>query len=197
MNKLEIDTKVCEANNMTIQEVLLGILVKLETNIDSLMQDMINEEKLLFLNNSYAVTSRWNDVIDTILLDSQTTKQPEERFIDLVTKLQEIFPKGKKDGTSQYWRGNRREIELRLKKFFALYGNTYSNEQIIEATKRYVESFNGQYTYMRVLKYFIWKNDKQSMEDGIVKVVEVSDLANFIENEDIDNIEDGWTSTLN
>ena len=50
------------------------------------------------------------------------------------------------------------------------------------ATKKYVESFNGNYTYMRVLKYFIWKDEKRVDSDGMGYVNEISDLATYIEN---------------
>ena len=76
----------------------------------------------------------------------------------------------------------KREISLRLKKFFKLYDNTYTDEQILTAAKNYVETFNGQYNYMRVLKYFIWKDEKKLTEDEKIQVVEISDLANYIEN---------------
>ena len=85
-----------------------------------------------------------------------------------------------------------------MKKFFKLYDNTYTDEQILNATKNYVTNFNGNYNYMRVLKYFIWKDEKKLHEDGKMGVVEVSDLANYIENADSTNdLKDEWTSTLN
>ena len=110
--------------------------------------------------------------------------------------MKELFPKGKKEGTQVYWRGNKREL-TRLKKFFKLYGSNYSKEQILKATKDYVESFNGLYNNMRVLKYFIWKDMRKTMEDGTVQVVEVSELADHLENvgqEEV--IKQDWTSTL-
>ena len=45
-----------------------------------------------------------------------------------------------------------------------------------------MQSFNGDYRYMRLLKYFIWKNDKVKTDSG-VSIEQVSDLASYIENE--------------
>ena len=51
---------------------------------------------------------------------------------------------------------------------------------------------------MRVLKYFIWKDEKKLHEDGETKIIEVSELANYIENADqTDDLKEEWTSILN
>jgi hypothetical protein len=109
----------------------------------------------------------------------------------------DIFPKGKKEGTSVYWKGNLKDNKLKLQKFFKLYGNAYTDEQIISATKKYVESFNGNYAYMRALKYFIWKDERKVGSDGKTYIEEVSDLASYIENEDhVNTTNHEWTTEL-
>ena len=106
----------------------------------------------------------------------------DETLKSLATELKNIYPKGKKDYTNSYWAEGVALIESRLKLFFRKFGY-HSPEEIIDATKRYVDSFNGDYSYMRVLKYFIFKDIKG--EEGIEKS---SDLLNYIENKnDIDN----------
>lgn len=120
----------------------------------------------------------------------------EDRLKKLAETIIEFFPKGKKEGTNIYWRGNTKDTESRLKKFFRKYGNKYTDHQIVKATKKYVESFNGNYEYMRVLKYFIWKDERKMDSEGRIYVDEVSELASFIENEDIEPQDKDWTSTL-
>ena len=93
-----------------------------------------------------------------------------------------VFPEGKKAGTTTYWRGNVKEIKLKLKKFFKRYSDRYTDEQIVQAAQSYVGSFNGDYSFMRVLKYFIWKDARKMDSDGNTFVEEVSDLATIIEN---------------
>ena len=197
--KITIDEDVCKKNGMRWPEVLIAMIIRSGEGISLLIQEMLIEQKIIKdeIENEYLVTQRWTDIVDTILLDSEDAKQPESRLDALIPKLQGIFPEGKKEGTSQYWRGNRREIGIRLKKFFKLYGNTYTDEQILGAATNYVQGFNGRYSYMRVLKYFIWKDDRRPMEDGEIKVIEVSDLANYIENANSDNLKDDWTSQIN
>lgn len=199
--KITIDEGVCEKNGIEVGELLMVLIIKLGNNVSELCTQMLNKEIIVTDNNisgNYLITQRWSDVAETVLLDSDKDRQSVDRLENLVIQLQAIFPEGKKEGTSQYWRGNKREILLRLKKFFKLYDNTYTDEQILNATKNYVTNFNGNYNYMRVLKYFIWKDEKKLHEDGKMGVVEVSDLANYIENADSTNdLKDEWTSTLN
>ena len=199
--KITIDEEVCKKYGMTMSELLMILLAKLEVNILELGEQMADVQMIVphdTKNGKYLVTQRWNDTVENIILDSDKYTQPIDRLDQLVIELQKIFPEGKKEGTSQYWRGNKREISLRLKKFFKLYDNTYTDEQILTAAKNYVETFNGQYNYMRVLKYFIWKDEKKLTEDEKIQVVEISDLANYIENANsINDLKDEWTSTLN
>lgn len=198
--KITIDEEVCKKYNMTIQEVLASLLVKTTKDIPKLFNDMLTKQIIVNEENcpgNYLITQRWNDDVDSIILDSDSEQQSPDRLDDLATKLQAIFPQGKKEGTTQYWRGNKREISLKLKKFFKLYGNTYTDEQLLNAAQQYVDSFNGRYSHMRVLKYFLWKDERRTMEDGQVKVIEVSDLATYIENANTgSNIPDDWTSVL-
>lgn len=193
-----INEEECIKKGFTVEEVHLLILLKLGVDIDELLESMIEEEKILLTDDEYyMLTPRWNDQLALVLLDSDKNKTPEDIIEELVEEMKELFPKGKKEGTQVYWRGNKRELTLRLKKFFKLYGNDYSKEQILKATKDYVESFNGIYNNMRVLKYFIWKDMRKTMEDGTVQVVEVSELADHLENvgqEEV--IKQDWTSTL-
>ena len=52
---------------------------------------------------------------------------------------------------------------------------------------------------MRILKYFIWKDEKKRSEDGTGMIVETSDLANYIENSNNSeqSSSNDWTTTLN
>jgi hypothetical protein len=100
--------------------------------------------------------------------------------------------------TPYYYRCNNGEVVKKLKKFFTIFGNV-SDEEILDATKRYVASFQGNYTGMRIIKYFILKDDVKPSEDGQGHVEQISDLATFLENkeseEEVVNNED-WTTKL-
>ena len=72
-----------------------------------------------------------------------------------------------------------------------MYGTKYTDEQIINATQKYVNSFNGNYAYLKLLKYFIWKDERLKGESV------QSLLADFIENESSEDITNtDWTVEL-
>lgn len=194
---ITISEEICRKNELKPEELLAILLVKTGTDIPKLFNSLIEKQILVKdIFGGYMVTQRWDDVTSTILLDSDKNKQSPERIENLAIQLAEIFPKEKKAGTCHYFRGNKKDTILRLKKFFKLYGS-YTDEQILEAARRYVASFNGNYSYMRVLKYFIWKDEVKIDGEGNRYVDEVSDLANWIENSGQTNsLTSNWTSNL-
>ena len=194
---ININEEICKKYGLDVSEVLAVLLIKTCDDIPKLFSILEQKEIVVRdLMQGYMVTQRWDDVVSTILLDSDVKAPSPDRLENLATQLMEIFPKQKKLGTCHYFRGNRKDIILRLKKFFKLYGK-YTDEQIVTAAKKYVESFNGDYSYMRILKYFIWKDEVKINSEGDRYVDEVSDLANWIENagqeEDLRN---DWATTL-
>lgn len=194
---ISISEDVCKKNGLNPDEILAILLVKTGTDISQLFNSLLERHILVKdVFGSYLVTQRWDDVASTILLDSDKDKQSPERLEKLASKLMEIFPKEKKAGTCYYFRGNKKDNILRLKKFFKLYGH-YSDEQILDAARRYVSSFNGNYAYMRILKYFIWKDAVKRDSEGNGYVDETSDLANWIENAGQVDSNSDWTTNLN
>lgn len=196
---ISINESICKKNGLNLAELLAILLVKTDTDIPKLFQSL--EEKEILVKDifgGYLITQRWDDVASTILLDSDKERQEPDKLEELAIKLAEIFPKGKKTGTCHYFKGNKKDNILRLKKFFKRYGNKYTEEQILEAAKNYVSSFNGNYQYMRILKYFIWKDVRKIDAEGNPYTDETSDLATLIENANaIDSIKEDWTISLN
>lgn len=195
--RISIDESICKKYNMTLPEVLGMLLVKTGES-QTVFQQMLEKQMIVTdgIFKQLMVTQRWDDVMSNILLDSDSDKQSDDRLDILATALMEIFPKQKKVGTSHYFRGNRKDVILRLKKFFKLYGGKFSDEQILDAAKRYVESFNGNYQYMRVLKYFLWKDEKKVNTEGEIYIDESSDLATLIENVDSEDYRQDWTTSI-
>lgn len=113
------------------------------------------------------------------MLESETIKKRD--LGPLCKRLKEIYPRGCKEvsGKRYYWTDSVKLIERRLKTFFSLYGE-FSDEEIEEATERYVKSFEGNYDMMKLLKYFIFR--EKSFGGGVSEPS--SDLLNFIENKD-------------
>lgn len=199
--KFTIDEDTCKKVNLSIAETLMILLVRTGASLEELIGKMKERQILVeentFMGKSLLVTQRWNDLCDSALLNADDAVPKGDRLNNLAKALMDVFPEGKKEGTSQYWRGNIRDVTLKLQKFFKLYGNKYTDEQIISATQRYVTSHNGSYQYMRVLKYFICKNEKKVDSEGVGYIEEVSDLAAYIENAGHEeNLREDWMSTM-
>lgn len=114
----------------------------------------------------------------------------DNRFTLLANKLRELYPTGRKSGTQLQWRDSTAVIAKRLKAFVKRFEVDFSDEQYIDATRRYIESFNGSYQFMQVLKYFIMKS---GIEDGMT--ITNSQLLSFIQNTEADTT-DNWTTQL-
>lgn len=143
-------------------------------------------------DEGYFLTDKADEIISDIFANSKELKRD---LIPLCEKLKEIYPKGKKETGAKafYWTEGIKLIEKRLKIFFRKYGDTYTDEEIIDATKRYVESFKGNYTYMSLLKYFIFKEKVGNGGD----VESASDLLTYMENKDLEgNHDENWTSRI-
>lgn len=117
------------------------------------------------------------NIVDCWLNEEHYVKSNKERFLVLADKLRELYPEGKKAGTNYMWRDSRLVIAKKLQTLSEKFQVKFTDEEAIDATKRYVEQFNGNYQYMQLLKYFILKRDINKQE-------ETSQLLSFMENKD-------------
>lgn len=180
--KYTIDEEVCKNAHLDIHLLLTILLLNTGTKFEDNLKELIDREIIIedksLLGTRFLITKRWANIVSEILCDSErdNPKEFDERLENLAIKMMEIFPKGKKEGTNKYWKGNLRDVKQKLKAFFKKYGDKYSDEQILEATQSYVDSHNGNYTFMRVLQYFIFKDERRVGGD------EASDLATILDN---------------
>lgn len=187
----------CKKHNLLLSEGIA--LLAISTTTDDTYKSLIDKGLITkangtmqSLNRKYSATENGIVLADELIADSEKDIVAKEDSIkELADKLRSIYPEGKMEGTSYYYRCNKADIIRKLKSFFRRYGE-YTPEQIIEATQRYVSSFNGNYTYLRLLKYFIWKDENK---DG--ETLQVSQLADWIENRnEINATNTDWTTTL-
>lgn len=194
---ISINDKVCKENGITVAQLLALLLVKTGENIPKLLEELKSKEMIVeeqsLLEKTYTITQRWDNVCCNVILSSDKDVPIDTHIEELAKALMELYPKGKKPGTNTYWRGNLKDTKLRLKKFYKLYGNKYTDTQILEATKKYIED-HIDLSYMRVLKYFIWKDVHKVDSEGVGYIEETSDLASYIENEG--QTEDNWLNEV-
>lgn len=184
--KITLDEKTCLKHKLTLQETLIAAAVSMG-NYKSTFDNMINRHVLGIMGQS--IDSKWKDTIKNLI------NSEDARFEALAIKVQECFPKQKMinpNGLTSpfYFRCNKGEIKNKLKKFIEVYGEV-SDDDIVDATKRYVASYAPKgYRGMRLAKYFIIKDDRKLSADDEVHVEQLSDLATFLENKTEDTPSD-------
>lgn len=136
------------------------------------------------------------NLVEDVFLNSEFKESfsEEDRYDNLAKKLQELFPKGKKPGTNYMWRDSYSIIARKLRTVVKKFGIGFTDEEAILATKKYVDSFKGDYRYMQLLKYFILKKDTNTLEES-------SQFLSYLENLndvdiDADNPSNDWTIEL-
>ena len=195
--KIEVSDEICKKYNLSITEAL--VLIGLKYSSQEVFQKLNKERFLLDLGSSifneetkYKLSRKANEVLSCILAESTDVVAKRTTNIEeLADKLRDIYPNGKILNTNYYYRCNRQDIINKLKTFFKMYGTKHTDEQIINATQKYVNSFNGNYAYLKLLKYFIWKDERLKGESV------QSLLADFIENESAEGTTNtDWTVEL-
>lgn len=192
MDRVSINKDVLEKNNLSMNEFLVLLLTYNTANIREVKQSLVEKGLADFsvYDDDLVISSTTKDLITSITIDSDVkVLSKDKEFRELADKLKELFPKGKKAGTTYMWRDSTAVIARKLKTLVVKYDYQFTEEQAIKATKAYVESFNGDYTYMQLLKYFILK----TLPDGEIK----SDFMSYIENEgQEDELSDNWLNEM-
>ena len=129
-----------------------------------------------FLNNEFPVTSNG------------------ESFEEIADAMREVYPSGRKAGTNYMWRDSTAIIAQRLRSLVKKYKVSFTKEEAVDATKRYVAGFNGNYTYMQLLKYFISKQTPT----GETSIESNSQFLSYLANKEGDKIiaSPDWTVNL-
>lgn len=196
--KLVVDSEVCESKGLTLEEFIVLYLNSKNVDISKTINSIIEKKvagKDLFNPNAVVLSSNSRKLLEEIILDSdKTVAKNNKRLENLAEKLRELYPEGKKQGTQYYWRDSNSVIVKKLKALIKKYGDCFTDEQAINATRKYVASFNGNYQFMQLLKYFISKNVVKGGE-----VEETSQLLSYIENagqEDKQQMTIDWETEL-
>lgn len=190
-SKFVVDKKALSKHKTGVGKFLLLSLFYHKADLDINLGELLSGGLILEKRdenmqiNGYLITQKGVDLIEAILLSSDPDSEEDPKIMELARKLKEMYPKGKKPGTPFYWADGVSLIYKRLRAFFKKYGK-FPPEDIERATRRYMDGFQGDYTYMQLLKYFIFKNDIRSGE-----LEESSQLLTFLENEKEQNQAEG------
>lgn len=194
-----LDENAIARHNTSLGQILLLIAISNDIDLEKEREALIDEGLITakynkdYVPSGWKITNKGDMMVASVVLDSERYKHQPDRLVNLAVQLKAIYPEGKKEDTNYYWTEGKALIVRRLKAFFKKYGNDFTDEQIIDATRKYVEGFRGSYKYMKLLKYFIFKEKVGA--DGSVE--SESELLNCIENGVPDNsLSDQWTSEL-
>lgn len=180
--KLAIDEKILAKNNLTLNEYLLLLFNARGGDVHECIASLVAKGWAgadLFDDTKVVLSDNTKENVFNVLVDSdKLVEDKQDEFIALANELKEIFPEGRKAGTTYSWRGSTAEIAKKLKNLVVKYGCTFTREEAIEATKAYVASFNGDYKYMKLLKYFLLKTPRNNNGDVEVE----SDFMAYLEN---------------
>lgn len=195
--KLTIDQTILDKYNISIGEFMILYLSANSIDIKECIESIIKKNlagRNLFSENNVVVSDKVKDLITTIIIDSdKNVIDKDSEFLELANEMRELYPKGKKEGTTYLWRGTTAEVAKKLKTLVVKYGYSFNKEQVLKATKEYVNSFNGNYKRMRLLKYFVLKSEKDA--DDNINII--SELMSLIENEgQINEQREDWEATL-
>lgn len=191
-----IDQVILDKHGLSIGEFLVLYISSKGESIKECVESILAKglaNKDLFSEGALIISDKTKELVSSILVDSdKRVVDKVEEFSELAKEIRELYPKGRKEGTTYMWRDSVTEIARRLKILVTKYQATFTKEQVLNATKRYVQSFNGNYTRMRLLKYFIFKTDRDA--DG--NTTFTSELMSLIENEDTEVVTKDWTTIL-
>lgn len=192
-----LNEESCHKYGLSINEAIDLLSIDKSSNVRTTLMQLL-DKKLIYPEydanyniKQWFLTETGKNTLVSIISDSKGSNRTDEQLIRLCKDMQSIFPKGRKLGEngmgSYYWRCNTMEVVDKLKNFFLKFGDIFSDEEVLDATRRYVDSFHGNYRYMCLLKYFISKDD-------------TSKLLTFLENKNQEDEQtqqkEDWTQTL-
>ena len=188
-----IDDAILSKYNLTEEEFIALVVsfrdLDIQRGNDNLVAKGIADRNI-YDKTKIVLSNNTKNMIGSIIVDSdKETINREEEFLDVAQSLRELYPKGKKPGTTYMWKDSNTIIAQKLKTLVVKFGYKFTKEQAIEATRRYIESFRGDYRDMQLLKYFILKTDRST---GEIR----SDFMSYIDNENQGEVNSNWLSEI-
>lgn len=194
--KIVIDDRLLPEYDLTLSEVLFLLFIESGGNTKECITSLVNKGwggRDLFDDDSIVLSDNNKEKLYEIIVDSEKIIQDKKDELEqLAIKLMELYPEGRKPGTTYKWRGSVAEITRKLKNLVAKYNCKFTEEQAIKATKDYISSFNGDYRFMKLLKYFLLKAPRNNNGDVEIE----SDFMAYLEDTKDEVRNDNWTTDL-
>ncbi len=175
--KFTVNTDVLQHEHLTMGDFLVLLMGYYNVNYKECL-DKIIANKLVNTNvfnpNEIVLSNNTKDLITRILISS------DDRIINsgidytaLAEKLQALYPKGNKSGTTYSWIDKTSLIAQKLCTLIVEYNFSFTEHEALKATEEYVKSFSDDKSHMQLLKYFILKTSKDNdMESMFMTIIE-------------------------
>lgn len=187
--KLVIDETDVKKSGLKLSDILYLTLIFKRVDLHKLKKSLRERGLISLSSQGLYLTDKGKEKLFSVDKDLPNNID----YVKLAEKLREIYPEGIKGGTTCMWRDSVEMIARKLRTLVTKYNCSFTEEQAIKVTQDYVDSFNGDYTYMQVLKYFLLKTITFQGGDREVS----SEFMSRIENYGQDNIiNKDWTSDL-
>ena len=164
--KITINTDILKKYNLSLGELLVLLMSHYGESFYESYDSLVTKGlagKNLFKEFTPVLSDNSKSLIAKILMESdERAINSGIDFESLAIKLQEIYPDGIKAGKTYKWRGNTEEIAQKLRVLVVSYDFQFTEEEAINATKDYVNSFKAPYQYMHTLKNFLLYISKDS-----------------------------------
>ena len=186
-NLLQIDKSILREYGVSVTSYLFMMILMYYpgTKININLTQILEYGFIMENDVGYFLTEDGLSFINEVKCISVDKKVSNKDIELLAEQMRLMFPEGKKQGTTKYWRDNKANVENKLKTFFKKYGH-YDSGLILKATQKYIDSFGDNKQLMRTVIYFILRDDS-------------SDLMTIIENIDevkSDSQNELWTTKL-
>lgn len=177
--RITIDTNILSRNNISLGEFLILLLGYNNCNFDECFGSLV-DKKLAdidkFTMGGIILSGNSKELVTRLLTeaDERLNKSPVKDFYVLARKLMNIYPSGNKSGTSYLWGGTLEEIAQKLMVLVTVHGFIYTEDEAIKATKEYVDSFEGDRSHMKLLKYFLLRTRRteQEIDSDFMTIIE-------------------------
>ena len=117
-------------------------------------------------------------------MQEKLLKSNESYFVELATKLREMWPPGEKDGKYP-WRDSVPNLVTRLQNLWIIRElKEYPIDFCLQVARRYLSKYENDAKYMCVLKYFILKQKHITQADGSLKYISDSKFADMLEGKE-------------
>lgn len=175
--KFTVNTDVLQHEHLTIGDFLVLLMGYYNINYKQCL-DRLVENKLISTNvfnpDEIVLSNNTKDLITSILISSDDRITDSNMdYTALAQKLQALYPKGNKSGTTYSWTDSSSLIANKLCTLVVKYNFSFTEQEALKATEEYVKSFSNDLSHMQLLKYFILKttnnNDMESMFMTIIE----------------------------